>query len=65
MLPLIKTSIPAREILMPKLEEVLYSGYVAQGEVVEEFARKFEEFIGSGHTLSLNSGTAAVSGFVT
>ena len=60
MLPLIKTSIPAREILMPKLEEVLYSGYVAQGEVVEEFERKFEEFIGSGHTLSLNSGTAAL-----
>ncbi len=60
MLPLIKTSIPKAEILMPKLEKVLYSGYVAQGEVVEEFERKFEEFIGSGHTLSLNSGTAAL-----
>ena len=46
MLPLIKTSIPKAEILMPKLEKVLYSGYVAQGEVVEEFERKFEEFIG-------------------
>lgn len=60
MLSLIKTSIPPREILMPRLEEVLYSGYVAQGEVVEEFERKFEEYIGSGHTLSLNSGTAAL-----
>lgn len=60
MVPLIKTSIPQRDILMPKLEKVLYSGYVAQGEVVEEFERKFEEFIGSGHTLSLNSGTAAL-----
>tara|TARA_R110001606_G_scaffold24223_3_gene80439 strand:- start:17649 stop:18737 length:1089 start_codon:yes stop_codon:yes gene_type:complete len=60
MLPLIKTSIPHRDILMPRLEEVLYSGYVAQGEVVEEFERKFEDFIGSGHTLSLNSGTAAL-----
>lgn len=60
MLPLIKTSIPPREILMHKLEEVLYSGYVAQGEIVEEFERKFEEFIGKGHTLSLNSGTAAL-----
>lgn len=60
MLPLIKTSIPPREVLMPRLEEVLYSGYVAQGEVVDEFERKFEEYIGSGHTLSLNSGTAAL-----
>lgn len=60
MLPLVKTSIPAKEILMPRLEEILYSGYVAQGEAVEEFERKFEEYIGSGHTLSLNSGTAAL-----
>lgn len=60
MLPLIKTSIPDREMLMPKLEEVLYSGYVAQGEIVEEFERKFEKYIGGGHTLSLNSGTAAL-----
>ncbi len=60
MLPLIKTYIPPREDLMPKIEEVLYSGYIAQGEVVENFERKFEEFIGSGYTLSLNSGTAAL-----
>lgn len=60
MLPLIKTYIPPREFLIPKLEEVLYSGYIAQGEVVENFERKFEEFIGSGYTLSLNSGTAAL-----
>lgn len=60
MLPLVQTSIPPREILMPKLEAVLYSGYVAQGEAVEQFERKFEEYIGGGHTLSLNSGTAAL-----
>lgn len=60
MLPLIKTSIPPREVLMPRLEQVLYSGYVAQGEAVEEFERKFEAYIGGGHTLSLNSGTAAL-----
>lgn len=60
MLPLIKTNIPSRDLLMPKLEEVLYSGYVAQGELVEEFERKFEEYIGGGNTLSLNSGTAAL-----
>lgn len=60
MLPLIRTSLPPREVLMPRLEEILYSGYIAQGEVVEEFERKFEKYIGSGHTLSLNSGTAAL-----
>ena len=60
MIPLIKTSVPPREVLMPRLEQVLYSGYVAQGEVVEEFERKFEEYIGGGNTLSLNSGTAAL-----
>lgn len=60
MIPLVKTNIPPKEVLMPRLEEVLYSGYVAQGDIVEDFERKFEEYIGSGHTLSLNSGTAAL-----
>jgi perosamine synthetase len=60
MIPLIKTNIPLREILMPELEKVLYSGYVAQGEKVEEFEHAFEAFIGKGYSLSLNSGTAAL-----
>ncbi|MBU2526452.1 MAG: DegT/DnrJ/EryC1/StrS family aminotransferase [Bacteroidetes bacterium] len=60
MIPLVKTSLPPKEILIHKLEEVLYSGYIAQGEAVEIFERKFEEYIGIGHTLSLNSGTAAL-----
>lgn len=60
MLPLIKTSLPDRDLLIPRLEQVLYSGYIAQGEIVENFERKFEEYIGSGNTLSLNSGTAAL-----
>ena len=60
MIPLVKTNIPPREELMPQLENVLYSGYVAQGEKVEEFERAFEKFVGKGHSLSLNSGTAAL-----
>lgn len=60
MIPIVKTYLPAPEILMPKLQEVLYSGYIAQGEIVEEFERAFENYIGGGHTLSLNSGTAAL-----
>ena len=43
MLPLIKTSIPPKDILIPRLEEVLYSGYIAQGDVVEEFERKYNQ----------------------
>ena len=60
MIPLVKSNIPTREKLMPELEKVLYSGYVAQGEQVEIFERTFERFIGCGHSLSLNSGTAAL-----
>jgi perosamine synthetase len=60
MIPLIKTYIPPKDILIPRLEDILYSGYIAQGEAVEKFERKFEKFIGSGYTLSLNSGTAAL-----
>ena len=60
MLPLLNTKLPPKEILLSKLEEVLYSGYIAQGEIVDEFERKFEEFIGSGHSLSVNSGTSAL-----
>ncbi len=60
MLPLIKTSIPPKHQLIPRLEEILYSGYVAQGQAVEDFERKFEAYIGGGNTLSLNSGTAAL-----
>jgi perosamine synthetase len=60
MIPLIKPNIPPKEALIPELEKVLYSGYVAQGEKVEEFERAFESYIGKGHSLSLNSGTAAL-----
>ena len=60
MIPLVKTRIPDRELLLPELEKVLYSGYIAQGEQVELFERSFEQYIGSGFSLSLNSGTAAL-----
>ncbi len=60
MIPLVKTKIPSPDRLMPELERVLYSGYVGQGEKVDEFERKFEKYIGCGHSVSLNSGTAAL-----
>ena len=60
MIPLVKNNIPNKEELMPKLEEIIYSGYVAQGEAVDEFEKKFQSFIGGGYSVSLNSGTAAL-----
>jgi len=60
MIPLVKTNIPPRELLMPELEKIIYSGYVSQGEQVDLFERAFEKYIGKGNSLSLNSGTAAL-----
>lgn len=60
MIPLVKTYLPPAEVLMAELEKIIYSGYIAQGEAVEEFEKSFEQYIGGGHSLSLNSGTAAL-----
>jgi dTDP-4-amino-4,6-dideoxygalactose transaminase len=60
MIPLVKTYLPPREVLLPALEKILYSGYIAQGQAVEDFERAFESYIGGGQSLSLNSGTAAL-----
>lgn len=45
---------------MPKLEAVLYSGQVAEGEIVKRFESAFGRFIGNSNTLSFSSGTAAL-----
>ena len=37
MIPLVKPYIPEREVLMPELEKILYSGYIAEGEAVYQF----------------------------
>ncbi|RYX87936.1 DegT/DnrJ/EryC1/StrS family aminotransferase [bacterium] len=60
MIPLVKPFIPPKEVLLPKLEEVLYSGYIAEGEKVYEFERQFSSFVNNPYCLSLNSGTAAL-----
>jgi perosamine synthetase len=60
MIPLVKTFLPPADVLIPEIEKVLYSGYIAQGEVVNEFEEKFEKYIGNGNSVSLNSGTAAL-----
>lgn len=60
MIPIVKPFIPAPEVLMPALQEVLYSGYIAEGEKVYEFEKQFGEYIQNPLALSLNSGTAAL-----
>jgi dTDP-4-amino-4,6-dideoxygalactose transaminase len=60
MIPLIKPYIPPKEQLIPKLEETLYSGYIAEGETVLEFEKKLSELLGNPYCLTLNSGTAAL-----
>lgn len=60
MIPLVKSLLPPKEVLMPKLEEVLYSGYIAQGSVVDQFEKEFGEFNGSRYNLSVNSGSSAL-----
>ena len=60
MIPLVKTNIADREKLMPALEQVLYSGYVAAGEASKRFEEELREYLGNPYVLALNSGTAAL-----
>lgn len=59
-IPLVKVAMPPRDRLMPALEEVLYSGFIAEGDHVyrfeDDFARRFRLPI----ALGLSSGTAAL-----
>jgi len=60
MIPLVKTFLPERDRLIPALERVLYSGYIAQGASVDQFENDFEKYIGGNYSVSLNSGTSAL-----
>lgn len=59
-IPLFKVAMPPRELLLPRLEQTLYSGQISEGAQVVEFERKFGAAIGVPHVLSLYSGTAAL-----
>lgn len=60
MIPLVKPFMPPREVLMPELEKILYSGYIATGQAVDDFETSFKDFIGNPNMLSLHSGTDAL-----
>ena len=59
-IPLFKVFLPPRDVLMPRLEEVLYSGQISEGPPVAEFERRFGAFVGASHTLAFYSGTATL-----
>lgn len=61
-IPLFKVFLPPREVLMPRLEEILYSGQISEGAPVAEFERRFGKLVGSPDILSFYSGTAALHG---
>ena len=60
MIPLVKPYISPKEDMMPALEKILYSGYIAEGQAVYDFENELKEFIGRPNVLALNSGTAAL-----
>ena len=60
MLSLVKPFIPPREELMPAIEDVLYSGYIAEGEAAWKFEDGLRSFLGNQNTLAVQSGTAAL-----
>ena len=46
--------------MMPAIEKVLYSGYIAEGEAVYKFEEELGKYIGNSKLLVFNSGTAAL-----
>lgn len=57
--------IPLFKVFMPKsvmkpLRNVLFSGYIGEGPVVEEFERQLGPWFDNGNVLALNNGTAAI-----
>jgi dTDP-4-amino-4,6-dideoxygalactose transaminase len=60
MIPLVKVLMPPKERLMPALEQVLYSGFVAEGEHVYRFEEQFGEKFDLPVALGMNSGTGAL-----
>lgn len=60
MIPLVKPFIPPRDVLMPAVEEILYSGYIATGQAVYDFENSFRGFIGNENVISVHAGTDAL-----
>jgi perosamine synthetase len=57
---LVKTFLPPKEVLMPALENILYSGYISEGEQVKNFEAGLSEYLDHPQVLTFNSGTSAI-----
>ncbi len=60
MIPLVKPYIAPREEILPEIERVLYSGYIAEGEDAWKFEDGLKDFFGNQNLLAVQSGTAAL-----
>ncbi len=60
MVPLVKPYIAPSDELMPEIEKVLYSGYIAEGEAAWGFEDGLKSFLQNPSTLAVQSGTAAL-----
>ncbi|MGL5489747.1 DegT/DnrJ/EryC1/StrS family aminotransferase [Aeromonas veronii] len=60
MIPLVKVGLPERDVLMPALENILYSGVIAEGQEVYDFESKFLTAFDIAHGIAMSSGTAAL-----
>lgn len=60
MIPLVKPYIAPKEEMMPAIEDILYSGYIAEGQAVYDFEDDIKSFVGNSNLLAVNSGTAAL-----
>ena len=64
MIPVVKVAMPPKDQLLGQLEEVLYSGMIAEGEKVYEFEKIPKKFK-LQNCLALNSGTACLHAALT
>lgn len=60
MIPLVKPYIAPADKMMPAIQNVLYSGYIAESDPVWKFQKEFGEFVGNSNILMMASGTAAL-----
>lgn len=65
MIPIVKVKMAPREDLMPAIEQVLYSGMLAEGETVYKFEEAFARHYGLKNVLAMSSGTAALHAALT
>lgn len=60
MIPLVKPYMAPRDELMPEIEKILYSGYIAEGEAAWSFEDGLRQFLDNPNVLAVQSGTAAL-----